>query len=108
MEARPNYSYGGPRPLNARATTWDPPRYVISLRDPVARFWSDFTYMKSKVLLPADMGPDTFLARCLDADVNGLALTEQHRHFRTFTTGRYADFLPLWLDAGGDRLRVVF
>ena len=55
LEATPNYWYAGGRLLDATEDVLAKPHYIISLRDPIERFWSDFTYMKSKVLLPREL-----------------------------------------------------
>lgn len=108
MEASANYWYGGPRLLAALEDALDHPRYVVSLRDPVDRFWSEFTYMQSKALLPHSMAASEFLDRCLEERSAGTDLTPAGRRFRTVSTGCYDEHLPAWLDATGDRTRVVF
>lgn len=108
MEASPNYWYGGPRLLDALEATLHSPRYIMLLRDPVERFWSDFSYMRSKLLLPADLSAEDFLVRCEEARARNEEFTEPFRLFRTLSTGFYGEHLPLWWDRVGDRLRTVF
>lgn len=108
VEATPNYWYGGPRLLAALEEHLDRPRYVISLRDPVDRFWSEFTYMQSKALLPAAMDATAFFDECRAWRDRGDEFTEAGRRFRTLSTGCYHERLPALLDAVGDRARVVF
>jgi hypothetical protein len=108
LEASPNYWYGGPRLFEATEALLGRPRYVVSLRNPVDRFWSDFTYMKSKLLLDKDMSAQTFLDRCLELRKTGGDLKEEGRRFRTLSTGFYIDYLPEWISAVGSRSKIVF
>ncbi|HVV37163.1 MAG TPA: sulfotransferase domain-containing protein [Acidimicrobiales bacterium] len=108
LEATPNYWYGGKRLLDATEAILDHPRYIISLRDPVARFWSDFTYMKSKVLLPRDLSAAEYLDRCEELRAAGTEFTATNRYYRTLSTGFYAEHLPALIDRLGDRLYFVF
>jgi hypothetical protein len=108
LEASANYWYGGPRLLAATEKMLGRPRYIISLRDPVERFWSDFTYMHSKRLLDPDMSVHAFLDRCLELRSTGDDFTETGRRFRTLSTGFYVEFLGDWLAQVGDRSRIVF
>jgi hypothetical protein len=39
---------------------------------------------------------------------NGVDRFEGNRYFRTLSSGFYAELLPAWLDAFGERVRVVF
>jgi hypothetical protein len=52
LEATPNYWYGAQQMVAAVERTLDDPHVVISLRDPVDRFWSEYRFMRSKGLLP--------------------------------------------------------
>lgn len=108
LEATPNYWYGGPRLLDATEALLGQPRYIISLRDPVTRFWSDFTYMHSKVLLPRELSAEEYLDRCSERRAAGVEYTEANRYYRTLSTGFYAEHLPAWIDRLGSRLHFVF
>ena len=108
MEATPNYWYGGARLLDAVEETLSKPRYIVSLRDPVDRFWSELTYMQSKTLLPADLPAAAYLERCVELRAAGSEFTAEHRYFRTLSTGMYVEHLPALLDRLDDRARVVF
>ena len=108
MEATPSYWYGGARLLERIERTLGAPRYLISLRNPVDRFWSDYTYMCSKALLPGDMNVVDYLERCIELRNARRDFDRENRYFRTLSTGLYIDHLPRWFDAVGDRLRIVF
>ncbi|HVT78903.1 MAG TPA: sulfotransferase, partial [Acidimicrobiales bacterium] len=108
LEATPNYWYGGTRLLDATESMLDAPHYIVSLRDPVDRFWSEFTYMHSKALLPADMSAGAYLDRCVAVRRAGTDFTRDHREFRTLSTGFYVEYLQPWLERLDGRLRIVF
>jgi hypothetical protein len=108
LEATPNYWYAGDRLLDTTEDMLGAPRYIISLRDPVERFWSDFTYMKSKVLLPRELSAGDYLSRCEELRRDGVEFTEANRYYRTLSTGFYVEHLPRWIERLGARLRFVF
>lgn len=108
VEATPNYWYGGSRLVGALEEHLGRPRYIISLRDPVDRFWSEFTYMQSKALLPVSMDAAAFFDECRAWREEGREFTAAGRRFRTLSTGCYHERLPEFLDAVGERGRVVF
>lgn len=83
-------------------------RVVVLLRDPVDRLWTGYTDQLARRRLPGAISFDSFVDRCLALRANGADLFEGNRHFRTFSSGFYAQHLSHWLDVFGDRLRVVF
>ncbi|MCA1600865.1 MAG: sulfotransferase domain-containing protein, partial [Acidobacteria bacterium] len=48
MEATPGYCYGGRRLVEGIERTLDEPNIIISLRDPVDRLWSSYTWQRSR------------------------------------------------------------
>jgi hypothetical protein len=74
----------------------------------VDRFWSELTYMQSKALLPSDFSASAYLERCTEVRATGAEFTEEHRYFRTLSTGFYVEHIPQLVERLGDRLRVVF
>jgi len=105
LEASPRYAWSGLRVIEALHTTLPNPHVIISLRDPVKRFWSAYRYLQSRGRLPRDLSCAGYLELCerwvadpASSPVRGSALT----------VGMYADYLPAWFEAFGDRLRIVF
>lgn len=108
LEASPRYFIGG-RPLAERLVRDLPDLHVvITLRDPVTRLWSSYTFKKSKGRLPVDMRFGQYFDRCLSVFEAGTAREVEALLFRALTVGRYADYLNDWFEVCGDRLRVVF
>lgn len=101
MEASPAYFYGGAPVIQAIAATLEDPRIIISLRDPVARFWSAYTFLQSMGRLPSALTCEAYLTACEHDDRTAGRPTP-------LTVGRYIDHLPAWQEAFGDRLRIVF
>ena len=108
LEATPNYWYGGPRLLDATEEMLGQPRYILSLRDPVERFWSELTYMHSKALLPRGLSAGDYLARCEQLRREGAEFTRDNRPYRTLSTGFYVDHVPELIERFGNRLHFVF
>ena len=107
LEATPSYFYGGAPLVRAMTDVLDCPRIVVSFRDPVRRFVSFFEFQKTRLRLPSAMTIGEYLAeaaRRSDADFRSFA----DDVWFGFRGGCYADFLPAWTAAFGDRLKVVF
>lgn len=98
MEASPSYCYGGRPVVNAVRDLLGRPRILISLRDPVRRFWSAYTFLQSMGRLHPTLTPDEYLDRCL---------AEQTEH-TPLSVGRYVEWLPWWLEEFGPDLKIVF
>jgi len=105
MEASPRYAWLAPEIVAAVARTLPQPRILISLRDPVTRFWSAYGYLRSRGRLARDMSAEAYLEACehwrsdpSSSPVRGSALT----------VGMYAEYLPHWFDSFGDDVRVLF
>jgi len=107
VEATPGYFYGG-RPLaRVMRETCGSLRVVLSLREPGARCWSWFRFMKSRMRIPKDLTFDTYLDRC--EQLHGEALHRpDHEAYRGLEGGCYAEWLDDWTDEFGSDLRVVF
>jgi O-antigen/teichoic acid export membrane protein len=102
-ESTANYFFHGEQA--ARAATFAPnARAIVLLRDPVERAWSHWrerTRRGSEPLSFEDAlrAEDDRLAHLPQRERANIAYRAQ---------GRYADLLPAWRDAFGDRLLVVF
>ncbi len=83
-------------------------RVLIVLRDPAERLWASYTDKVASGRLPRAMSYETFVERCLSLRANGTDRYEGNRYFRTLSSGFYTEHLPLWLDAFGPRVRIVF
>lgn len=99
LEASPRYARLGDVVIAGIQDALPQPRVIISVRDPVARFWSAYRYLVSRGRLPRDMTCAAYLRDC-----------ERQRETKAtaLTVGMYGDYLPAWAEAFGGRLRVVF
>lgn len=107
MEATPTYSYGGRPVIDAIRSTLGSPRIVVSLRNPVDRLWSAYTFQRELGNLTAFRGFDDYLEECLRRRRDGSRPVPRD-HMHGLHIGFYADYLPEWLEEFGEDVRVVF
>lgn len=107
MEATPTYSYGGRPVVEAIRDTLGSPRIVVSLRNPVDRLWSAYTFQRQLGNLTAFRGFDDYLEECLRRRRRG-GHPVPRDHMHGLHIGFYAEYLPHWLEEFGDDVRVVF
>jgi hypothetical protein len=107
LEATPSYCYGGRPTIEAIRSSLADPRIIISLRNPTDRLWSGYNFQRSKGNIPGIRSFAEYLAVCEQRRADGAehVFTD---HLQGLATGFYAEYVPLWLRAFGDRLRVVF
>jgi hypothetical protein len=101
------YFFGGQKIIKAIQTTRPDARIVISVRDPVERLWSAFNYKKSKFRLERHMSFEEFLSES-ESRLKGDPDIISDHVWRDFAAGFYDETIVPWLDAFGDRIRVVF
>jgi hypothetical protein len=104
MEATPNYCYGGDHLRAGIKDTLDRPRIVISLRDPVDRLWSAYTMQRTKGNLRGVRSFEEYVSACEDARRRG----ESARALAGLSVGMYGEYVPTWLEAFGEDVKVVF
>jgi len=108
MESTPGYFFGGQSLINGLHTAiGEDLKIVLIFREPVGRLVSFFNFKKSTLELPADMPLGTYLDRCRSMSLDDLGERENNRWFG-LEGGKYADYLSPWVQAFGDRLKVVF
>jgi hypothetical protein len=109
MEASPQYFHGGPRVIDAMRRVLGTPRVVVSLRDPVARLWSQFRFVKTRLgPVPAEMSFEEYVDRSERVRRERAPLTSETRPYWHLSGGFYDEHLAAWLSAFGEDLRVVF
>lgn len=107
FEATPTYSYGGRPVIEAIRETLDRPRIVLILRNPVDRLWSAYTFQRELGNLTEFGSFDAYLDACLRRRRDGSDLVPRD-HLHGLYIGYYTDFVPLWLEAFGEDVRVIF
>lgn len=107
VEATPTYSYGGLPVIRAVQDLLETPKVIISLRDPVDRLWSAYTFQRELGNITGLRTFEEYLAVCEARKRDGSDLVPRD-HLHGLYIGYYADYVPLWLDAFGDDLKVVF
>jgi Sulfotransferase domain len=108
FESTPGYFYGG-RPLidGLHEALGDELRAVLIFREPVSRLVSFFNFKKSTLELPADLSLSDYVGRCRAMDDEALRERTNNPWFGV-AGGQYADHLPAWIEAFGDRLKILF
>jgi hypothetical protein len=104
-EGTPSYCYGGRTLLEAIRRVLHNPRIILSLRDPVDRLWSAYTFQRTGGFLRGVSSFEEYVAICVEKR----RLDEkQGPAFGGVTISFYGEYLPDWFDLFGDDVRVVF
>lgn len=106
LEASPRYWFNADRVIPAMQETLDRPRVIIALREPAARLWSSYTYLKSRARIGAAMSCDEFITAC--EQFEGEPDDPTSGPVTPLMVGMYSTYLGKWLDAFGEDLRVIF
>lgn len=105
LEATPDYLYDADV-AERIAAALPRPRVVVLVREPVARLISWYRFAQQNGRLDAAMSFDAYVRQQRDLDADDRAATPQP--MRALAQGRYADYLPPWLERfGGDDLLVL-
>jgi hypothetical protein len=107
LEATPAYCDGGKAVITAIQATLPDVRVIINLRDPAERLWESFWYMKSKRLLDEALTFEQYLETSERLHAEGIDTREENRYHR-LSRGFYSEYLGDWMEAFGDRLKIVF
>jgi hypothetical protein len=107
VEASPSYCYGGRPIIEAIQATLTEPRIILALRDPVARLWSAYTFQRELGNITQFRTFEDYLAACEEKGKDGGGLVPRD-HLHGLYIGFYDRYVPLWLEAFGDDLKVVF
>ena len=108
LEATPGYFYGG-RALarGIREVCPADVRVVVSLRSPVDRCWSWFSFVKSRLRIPQEMSFEEYVERCHALHVARTDNRIENQPYWGLGGGCYAAWLDSWVEEFGDNLRVV-
>lgn len=107
LEATPDYCTGGAALIAALEEHLAAPRVILVLRDPVERLRDNFWYMRSKLRAQGFESFEAYVDDCLRQRELGLDRSQENRS-RSWIRNFYDGFVGEWLDAFGDRLRIVF
>ena len=107
LDATPTYSYGGKPVIDAVQRILERPKIIITLRNPVDRLFSAYTFQRTLGNITGLRSFEEYLQICESRKRDGSDLVPRD-HFHGLYIGYYADYVGLWLDAFGDDLRIVF
>ena len=109
VEASPSYFYSGKHLVRAVDETLDDARVVVSLREPVSRFWSHYRMRgrsHREIVHHTDVA--RYVAESVAAVRRGEVSPVEYPGLGPVSVGLYGEFLGDWLDVFGPRLKVVF
>ncbi len=108
FESTPGYFYGGQSLIDGlTGALGDDLRIVLIFREPVGRLVSFFNFKKSTLELPADLTLAEYVDRCRAMGTDALRERANNPWFG-LEGGRYSEYLMPWIEAFGDRLKIVF
>lgn len=107
FEATPTYSYGGQPVIDAIRSVLSKPKIIITLRNPVERLWSAYTFQRELGNLTALPTFQDYVQACERRPRDGSDLVPRD-HMHGLYIGFYADYVPQWLDTFGADLKVIF
>jgi hypothetical protein len=107
FEATPTYSYGGRPIIDAVRAHLPEAKVVLSLRNPVDRLWSAYTFQRELGNLTRLRTFEEYLQACERREPDGSDLVP-HDHLHGLYIGFYANYVPLWLDSFGPDIKVIF
>jgi hypothetical protein len=108
MEATPGYFYGGKPLVSAIKEHLPEARVVVILRDPAARLWSSFNYVKMRLGIEKDRTFVDYVEASRDLRRRGMDQRPEFRPYSGLSSGFYVEFISPWFDAFGPAFRVVF
>jgi len=108
MEATPGYFYGGGPLAQGLRDTLPGAYVVVSLRDPVERCWSWYSFMRSRARIEKSMGFETYLDRCETLHRAGADGGMDAQPFWGLGGGCYDQWVDAWFDTFDDRFSVIF
>ncbi|MDQ3771528.1 MAG: sulfotransferase domain-containing protein [Actinomycetota bacterium] len=107
LEATPSYCYGGEPVLEAITQLLGTPHVIFSLRDPVERLWSAYTFQRSLGNLPGINSLQEYLEACEAQRRSGREFVVGS-HLNGVSIGFYGDYLQQWFERFNDHVMVVF
>lgn len=107
LEATPGYFYGGRQIASAIRRVSPSGRAAIILREPGARAFSWWRFCRTRLILPQDLGFESYLDRC---EKLGFApeTDSESVAWRGLSGGHYAHWLPEWQSEFGSDLLVMY
>jgi hypothetical protein len=108
FESTPGYFYGGQRLIDGLCESLgDDLKIILIFREPVSRLVSFFNFKKSTLELRDDLTLAGYFRWCQALENEDLRQRLNNKMFG-LQGGKYADYLPPWIETFGDRLKVLF
>jgi hypothetical protein len=108
MEATPGYFYGGEPLASAMKERLPDARVLVILRDPSARLWSSFNYVKMRLKIEKDRTFEDYVETARDLRARGLDQRREFSRYSALSSGFYVEYISPWFETFGPAFRVVF
>lgn len=107
LEATPSYCYSGERLVAGIQDTLAQPKIILSLREPVERLWSAYTFQRTKGNLGRARSFEDYLYRCRERHRQGRSWAGA-KHLSGLSIGYYGAYIDQWLSSFSGDIRVIF
>jgi len=107
MESTPGYFYGGQKLVSRIKLELPDVKVVLMLRNPSDRLCSFFSFMKSMLFIDKELSLSDYISKCSSLQEKELKEEKNNPYFGV-EGGYYYKYLPEWVDAFGDNLKIVF
>ncbi len=107
MEATAIYFYGVPRVPAIISNNIPDARIIVIFREPHDRLVSEFKYLKTRLLLPAKLGLEEYVEKCMSLPDEDWRKRE-NRHLLGVRNGYYDRYFPEWVERFGSQIKVLF
>lgn len=107
FEATPTYSYGGAPVISAIRRLLPGTKIIMSLRNPVDRLWSAYTFQRKMGNLATLKTFEEYVRACESSKRHAADLVPRD-HMHGLYIGFYENYVGLWLEAFGADMKVVF
>ncbi len=109
LETTPSYLYGGTSLINAiKETLGSNVKVIMILRNPVDRFISFYRHNITKMIIPSETTLFEFINQSVKISEGVRSNSSVDITQEGLVEGVYANYLPEWINAFGDKLLVVF
>jgi hypothetical protein len=81
-------------------------KVIIILREPVDRFLSNYNWLRAKLFITPDEDLKIFIQKCIKE--MEYPLKDNNFYRRSIEEGMYNDFVPGWIDAYNNNIKIIY
>ena len=106
IDASPAYMYGGKLLRDKMLEVLPEHKIIIILREPVDRFLSNYNWLRAKLFITPDEDLKIFIQKCIKE--MEYPLKDNNFYRRSIEEGMYNDFVPGWIDAYNNNIKIIY